>query len=62
MADRRFPPPRSVGVTAQERSVVAGARSSGFFQFPVVAHASKNCGKRDDDQSDHAQAKSDSEE
>jgi len=35
--------------------------SFGFFQFPVVAHASKNRGEREDDQSDNAQAKSNGE-
>jgi hypothetical protein len=30
-----------------------------FFQFPIVARSSKNCGERDDDQSDNAQGKSD---
>ena len=44
-------------------SVVSRARFSfEFFQFPDVTHASKNCGERDDDQSDNAQTKNDSEE
>jgi len=43
-------------------SVVARARLSfDFLQFPIVAQSSKNCGERDDDQSDNAEAKSDRE-
>ena len=33
-----------------------------FFQFPIVSQSSKDCGECDDDYSDNAQAKSDSEE
>jgi hypothetical protein len=43
-------------------SVVSPTRFAfGFFQFPIVAQSAKNCRERDDDYSDNAQAKSDTE-
>jgi hypothetical protein len=65
MAARRFPPPWSTarGDSQSPKSVISRTRFSfGFFQFPVVPHASKNWGKCEDDQPDNAQAENNSEE